>query len=109
MIWLGDRVIASKDPELIRIYEEASETYQAVSEAVEGADAAEAVDDLDDRIDHAEWQFETIEARLDGRPDPPPPRARRPGRATITRRTILRTAGTGGRSPRPGRRPPVRT
>lgn len=73
VIWLGDRAIASKNSELIRIYEEASETYQQVSEQVDGAETAEVVDALDDRIDHAEWQFETIEARLEGRALPPRP------------------------------------
>lgn len=73
VISLGDRVIASKDQELIRTYEEASETYQEVSQGIDEAETPEQVDDLDDRIDHAEWQFEVIEAKLDGRPAPPPP------------------------------------
>ncbi len=73
VISLGDRVIAKGDDELITRYEEASRTYQEVSQQVDGASTAAAVDALDDRIDHAEWQFETIEAGLDGRPTPPSP------------------------------------
>ncbi|MDH5290679.1 MAG: hypothetical protein OEY41_11840, partial [Acidimicrobiia bacterium] len=69
---LGDRVIASKDDELITGYEQASAAYQEVSLAIDGATTAEQVDALDDKIDHAEWQLQSIEARLEGRPAPPP-------------------------------------
>lgn len=70
---LGDRAIASGDAELISLYERASATYQEVSQAVDEASTPAEVDALDDRIDEAEWQFETIEARLEGRPAPPSP------------------------------------
>ncbi len=73
VLQLGDRVIASKDNELITSYEQASAAYQEVSLAVDGATTAEQVDALDDKIDHAEWQLQSIEAKLDGRPAPPPP------------------------------------
>ena len=73
VISLGDRVIAKGDRELIVMYEEASAAYQAVSQQVDEAETAAEVDELDDRIDHAEWQFEVIEAVLDGRPRPRPP------------------------------------
>lgn len=73
VIDLGDAVLASGDAELQRLYTEASETYQDVSRSVEGAATPEAVDALDDRIDHAEWQFQVIEARLAGQPDPKSP------------------------------------
>ncbi len=73
VIDLGDAVIASGDTELQQIYSEASATYQDVSRSIEGATTAEQVDALDDRIDHAEWQFELIEARLAGEPDPVSP------------------------------------
>lgn len=81
VIDLGDRVIAAGDPEMIRTYEKASATYQDVSQSIDAASTAEEVDRLDDRIDEAEWQFEVIEATLDGRPapaspsdlEPPPP------------------------------------
>ncbi len=81
VIDLGDRVIAAGDPEMIRTYEKASSTYQDVSQSIDAAATAEEVDRLDDRIDEAEWQFEVIEATLDGRPapaspadlEPPPP------------------------------------
>ncbi|MEM8925246.1 MAG: hypothetical protein AAGD35_17215 [Actinomycetota bacterium] len=70
---LGDRVIASGNSELIALYEEASAAYQDVSQSVDGATTAEEIDELDDRIDNAEWQFDVIEARLEGRAVPPSP------------------------------------
>lgn len=73
VIDLGDRVVVSEDQELITAYEQASRTYQDVSHQIDGASSVEEVDALDDRIDHAEWQFEMIEAKLDGRPVPPSP------------------------------------
>lgn len=75
VLQLGDRVIASKDDGLITSYEQASAAYQEVSLAVDGATTAEQVDALDDKIDHAEWQLRSIEAKLDGQPAPPPPSA----------------------------------
>ncbi len=73
VISLGDRAIASGDAGLVDLYEEASQTYQDVSLLIDETDTAEGIDELDDRIDKAEWQFEVIEARLDGRPVPPEP------------------------------------
>ncbi len=73
VIDLGDRVVLSENRELIDAYEEASRTYQEVSHEIDSADTVEEVDDLDDRIDHAEWQLEKIEATLEGRPIPPSP------------------------------------
>ncbi len=73
VIALGDRVIAKGDHELITLYEEASAAYQDVSQRIDDAVNAAEIDELDDRIDHAEWQFEVIEAELDGRPRPRPP------------------------------------
>ncbi len=73
VIDLGDAVLTSGDAELQQIYTEASETYQDVSRSIEAAATPEAIDALDDRIDHAEWQFELIEARLAGDPDPRSP------------------------------------
>ncbi len=73
VIELGDRVIASGDAELTQMYDEASNTYQDVSGSVDGLADPEAVDRLDDRMDHAEWQFEAIEAKLNGQPVPPSP------------------------------------
>ncbi len=73
VIGLGDLVIAKKEPDLIRIYEEASTAYQEVSTELEHATTAEQVNLLDDKIDKAEWQFEVIEARLDGRTPPSAP------------------------------------
>lgn len=73
VIDLGDAVIAGKDDELIRIYEEASAAYQTVSTELAAASSVEAINRLDEKIDHAEWQFELIEARLAGRPVPAEP------------------------------------
>ncbi len=73
VINLGDRVVSSGDNELITTYEKASRAYQQVSEEIETADGIEEVDRLDDLIDQAEWEFEMIEAKLEGRPVPPSP------------------------------------
>ncbi len=73
VIELGDRAIKHGDAELIRLYEEASRTYQDVSMSIDGASTAAEVDELDERIDDAEWKFEVIEARIDGRPEPKSP------------------------------------
>jgi hypothetical protein len=73
VILLGDRVIASKNQELIELYEQASASYQAVSDQLDRATTGEEIDALDDRIDTAEWQFSVIEAELDGRPRPEKP------------------------------------
>ncbi len=73
VINLGDRVVASGDDELITTYEKASRAYQQVSEEIETADGVEEVDRLDNLIDQAEWEFEMIEAKLEGRPVPPSP------------------------------------
>lgn len=70
---LGDRVIAKGDHEMIAKYEKASETYQEVSQSIDSASTPAEVDALDDRIDNAEWQLESIEAQLAGRPIPPKP------------------------------------
>lgn len=70
---LGDKVIAKNAPDLISTYEEASRTYTEVSSEVEGATSIEAMNRLDDRLDHAEWQFEVIEASLEGRTPPTAP------------------------------------
>lgn len=81
VIDLGDRAIAHGDAELIRMYEQASQDYQHVSLSIDAAKTAEEIDKLDETIDNAEWKFEVIEARIEGRPepsspadlDPPPP------------------------------------
>ena len=73
VIDLGDR-IATADDELRRMYEEAAQTFQDVSLGLDDAATAAEIDALDDRLDRAEWQFDVIEARLDGRPPPPEPR-----------------------------------
>lgn len=105
VIDLGDRAIAHGDPELIRLYEDASQAYQDVSLSIDGASTAEEIDKLDEKIDDAEWKFEVIEARIEGRPEPespadlepppplgtpaPPSAGQQPGRpsgGTVTRR-----------------------
>ena len=70
---LGDLAIASGRQDLIQSYEEASASYQEVSRKVDLASDPAEVDALDDKIDHAEWQFEFIEASLEGREPPPSP------------------------------------
>ncbi len=73
VLGLGDRVISSGRDDLIATYEAASAAYQDVSQSLDGATTAAEIDRLDDKIDHAEWQFESIEAQLEGRPAPPSP------------------------------------
>ncbi|MDA3038204.1 MAG: hypothetical protein O3C27_01520, partial [Actinomycetota bacterium] len=95
VIVLGDQVIARKDAELIRIYEEASAAYQEVSTELEHASTVEQINLLDDKIDKAEWQFEVIEARIEGRtppaaPAPDAPRRRPRGPATATNHDLPR-------------------
>ena len=70
---LGDQAIESGRQDLITTYEQASAAYQEVSLNVDLATDPAQVDALDDKIDHAEWQFEVIEASLDGREPPPSP------------------------------------
>ncbi len=72
VIDLGDR-IARADDDLRRMYEAAAQTFQDVSMGLDDAATAAEIDALDDRLDRAEWQFEVIEARLDGRTPPPEP------------------------------------
>jgi len=68
VINLGERVTGNA--ELERTYEEASRAYQDVSQSIDSAQSAEEIDALDDKIDKAEWQFDVIEASLEGRPVP---------------------------------------
>ena len=70
---LGDRAIASGRSDLVELYEKASAAYQEVSGAIDSVQSPDEVDRLDDMIDEAEWQFESIEAQLEGRPVPPSP------------------------------------
>ena len=104
VIYLGDRVIAKGDDQLITRYEEASKTYQEVSLSVDGASTAAEVDALDDRIDHAEWQFETIEAGLSGLPTPPSPREREA--AAAAEAAQVAAGGRQSGPPPPGQAPP---
>lgn len=104
VIDLGDR-IATADDELRRMYEEAAQTFQDVSMGLEDAATAAEIDALDDRLDRAEWQFDVIEARLDGRTPPPEP--------TIGEGPVGRPTGRqpvpplGGNTPPPPRTPPA--
>lgn len=72
VIDLGDRIV-NADDELRRMYEEAAQAFQDVSLGLDDAATAVEIDALDDRLDRAEWQFEVIEARLDGRTPPSEP------------------------------------
>ncbi len=121
VINLGDRVIASGDQQMIRRYEEASATYQDVSQSVDAADTAAEIDELDDRIDHAEWQFEAIEAELGGLPIPPspaeaeaaaippPPAPKSPSAPAVDDRSVVTSPRTGRSYPTPGSRRTTRS
>ncbi|MGH1493907.1 MAG: hypothetical protein ACRBK7_31690 [Acidimicrobiales bacterium] len=111
VITLGDRVIASGNQQLIKRYEEASATYQDVSQSVDGAQTGAEVDELDDRIDHAEWQFEAIEAELSGLPIPRSPAERAaaeipaptaPAPSGQNDDTVVTSPRTGRQYPAPG-------
>lgn len=65
--------IATADDDLRRMYEEAAQTYQDVSLGLDDAATPAEIDALDDRLDRAEWQFQVIDARLEGRTPPPEP------------------------------------
>lgn len=106
VIDLGER-IANADDDLRRRYEEAAQTYQDVSLGLDDAATAAEIDALDDRLDRAEWQFEVIEARLDGRTPPPEPR---PGGVASTRppgRQPVPPLGADQTPPPPGPRQPT--
>ncbi len=110
VISLGDKVIARGDQNLIRQYEEASATYQDVSQSVEGAQTAAEVDELDDRIDHAEWQFEVIEAELNGLPTPRSPAERQASEeAAANKPAPGLPPPPQGRAPQAPSEPPVAT
>ncbi|MFV0260511.1 MAG: hypothetical protein ACK5PP_18920 [Acidimicrobiales bacterium] len=76
VIELGDAVLNADRPDLADLYEEASTTYQTVSQAIGSAGTAAEVDALDEQIDTAEWQLMSIEAQLNNRPIPPSPAER---------------------------------
>lgn len=104
VIDLGDR-IATADDDLRRMYEEAAQTFQDVSMGLEEAATAVEIDALDDRLDRAEWQFDVIEARMNGLTPPPEP--------TIGEGPVGRPSGRqpvpplGGGTPPPPRTPPA--
>jgi hypothetical protein len=104
VIDLGDRIVDADD-ELRRLYEEAAQTFQDVSLGLDDAATAAEIDALDDRLDRADWLFDVIEARLDGRTPPPEPRADDAGPPPPAGQVPPPPAG---RSPsRPGDRQPV--
>ncbi len=72
---------------------------------LDDAATASEIDALDDRLDRAEWQFEVIEARLDGRTPPPEPRI---GEGPVGRPSGRQPVPPlGGDTPPPPRTPPA--
>ncbi|MCP4083453.1 MAG: hypothetical protein GY745_00125 [Actinomycetia bacterium] len=70
---LADQVTLA-DAQTQTMFEEASRTFQAVSTQLGAANTAQQIDALDDQIDVAEWQLQTVDARVSGRPEPEDPR-----------------------------------
>ncbi len=70
---LADQVTLA-DAQTQTMFEEASRTFQAVSTQLEAANTAHQIDALDDQIDVAEWQLQTVDARVSGHPEPEDPR-----------------------------------
>ncbi|MCP5028957.1 MAG: hypothetical protein GY929_22005 [Actinomycetia bacterium] len=70
---LADQVVlADQDTQVM--FEEASRAFQQVSGQLETATTALQIDELDDQIDVAEWQLQSVDARLGGRSAPEDPR-----------------------------------
>lgn len=110
VIDLGDR-IANADDDLRVMYEEAAQTFQDVSMGLADAATAVEIDALDDRLDRAEWQFEVIEARLDGRTPPTEPTIGEGpvGRPTGRQPVPPLGGGTRANTPPPPSAPPAPT
>jgi hypothetical protein len=73
---LDDRVRLSDDPEVETAYVEATSTYRSAQDRLETIGDLAGLRALADEVDRARWQLAVVEARLDGRPAPPPPEQR---------------------------------
>lgn len=73
---LDDRVRLADDPAVESAYVEATATYRSAQDRLETIDDLAGLRALADEVDRARWQLAVVEARLDGRPAPPPPEQR---------------------------------
>jgi hypothetical protein len=69
---LDDRVTLA-GPEIRERFASVNQTYSEVRERVDGATIPVELEALEDRMDDARWEVASIEALLDGRPEPQRP------------------------------------
>ena len=83
LLEMEDEVRVADNPRADRFYNEAGDTYRAVSDAYPAATTPVELIDLSNRLDVAIWQLDTAEAILDGTdlPERPEPRRLEPERA----------------------------
>ncbi len=74
---MEDEVRVADNPRADRFYNEAADTYRAVSDAYQAATTPAELIDLSNRLDIAIWQLDTAEAILDGTELPERPEPRR--------------------------------
>ncbi len=73
IVELSDRVGLAEDDEAEALYREATDVFSAVQTDLPAADELHEMELLSDRLDHARWQLESAEARLEGKLPPPQP------------------------------------
>lgn len=108
---MEDEVRVADNDRAGRFYEQASETYSDVTEALPKTNTAEGLLDLSNQLDVAIWQLDSAEAILDDKPLPERPRPKRLERPEATRRPAP-TPSSGGAVPGPSayqRRPTRRS
>jgi hypothetical protein len=77
LLEMEDEVRMADNPNADRFYNEAGDTYRAVSDAFPAASSPAELVDLSNRLDVAIWQLDTAEAILDDRELPERPQPRR--------------------------------
>lgn len=77
LLEIEDEVRVADNASADRFYNEAGDTYRAVSDAFAAATSPAELIDLSNRLDVAIWQLDTAEAILDGSDLPPRPEPRR--------------------------------
>jgi hypothetical protein len=74
---MEDEVRVADSEDAGSFYNEAADTYRAVSDEVAAAATPQQLLDISNRLDVAIWQLDTAEAILDGKPRPPRPEPKR--------------------------------
>ncbi len=77
---LTDRsaLVEDPDPEVTRLFAEASSTYQRAQDGLERARSARELEHVSDELDHARWQLESARALMEGRQPPASPGTEQP-------------------------------